>query len=242
MPGRIAVAALRRIGTSVARGSARGRPAVGAVAVAVVLLQSLAGEILAHGELTFQLGVERVQPGGTLEIRGDLGAGDQLEITLVAKSDGARRLIATIETAEEGHLHTFVTVPADVAVGDYLVEAAFELTVMRAPLTVAGPPIVEEPDEQPGQEEGLLVPMPPGFGSGSGASGGSASVGAGASASAFTDGAGSLAPIGIRRDPIEGMAAVGAGILAVAVVAGLRIRSGRRRDEPVARPPNTPNG
>ena len=61
-------------------------------AAAVVVLLALAvGPAAAHGELFFQLGAERVQPGGTVELRADLGAGEAFDVTLISKPGVARR-------------------------------------------------------------------------------------------------------------------------------------------------------
>jgi hypothetical protein len=133
------------------------------VMIALVLAASAAAlastSAVAHGELFFQLGAERVQPGGTVEIRADLGAGEAFDVTLISKADGGRRFIATLPAAEEGHLQSFLTIPANVPAGDYLVEVAFDLTVLRTSLTVAGSPVGED-GQQPGQDDGLNPRVP----------------------------------------------------------------------------------
>jgi hypothetical protein len=134
-------------------------------AAVLVALGPGVGGALGHGELFFQLGAERIQPGGQVEIRADLGAGDAFEVTLVAKADGGRRILGTIPATEEGHLQTYLMIPADVPAGDYLVELAYDLTVLRAPLTVAGAPIDPgEGGQQPGQDDGFGAPSPSGGG------------------------------------------------------------------------------
>lgn len=139
---------------------------VGVIAWLLVLFGS--SPVAAHGELTLELGAERVQPGGSIEVRGDLGSGEAFEVSLIASADGSRRVIATIPTIDEGHFQSYVTVPADLAGGDYLVEVAVGLSVARAPLVVAGPPVDGGGGAGPEQEEGLVQPMPSGFGVGPG--------------------------------------------------------------------------
>lgn len=184
---------------------------LGAGAVAALALAFSAGSVAAHGETYLQLGSERIQPGGQIEVRADLGAGDAFEATLISKADGSRRILGTLPATEEGHLQTYLTIPADVPAGDYLVELAYDLTVLRAPLTVAGAPITGGEDgQQPGQDDG--------FGAAPSMTGGA--LPAAPSAGPIASGE---APASVRgrRDGIEGLAIVAiaggaaAGLLAV---------------------------
>lgn len=175
----------------------------------------------AHGELILQLGAERIQPGGAIEVRGDLGMGERFQIALISKADGSRRPIATIPATEEGHFQSYVTVPADVTPGDYLVEASFDLVVVRAPLTVAGTP-VEAGGEGLDQADGLLLPMP---------SGAAAPAVSAPSAVAPGDTTGR-----VGRSPVDGLivvmaAIVGAGLL----VGGMRLARRQRGAVPAGR-------
>jgi hypothetical protein len=164
--------------------------------------------VAAHGEQLLQLGSERIQPGGTVEVRGDLGSGESFEVALVARVDGSRRLIATIPAVDEGHFQSFVTIPADVAVGDYLLEVAIDLSVVRAPLEIAGSPIGADGGAGPEQEDGLVVPLPSSFGR--------ANTGAGAVAAASPGSTRSAEPF-----PWTGSAALdGALVLGAAIAAG----------------------
>jgi hypothetical protein len=131
-----------------------------ALAAAIGILG--AHPVAAHGELIFQLGSERVAPGGVVEVRGDLGAGSTVEIVVISKADGTRRSIATLTDFEEGHFQDYVTIPADLPAGDYLVEAGTESIAVRAPLTVAGS-AAGEGGERRDQDEPLLVPLPSGW-------------------------------------------------------------------------------
>ena len=167
----------------------------------------------AHGELILQLGAERIQPGGAIEVRGDLGSGEQFEIALISKANGSRRWIATIPATEEGHFQSHVVVPADVPEGDYLVEASFDLAVVRAPLTVAGTPINPgEGGEGPDRADSLAVPLPSGFRQDGTSAGGSGAAG--------TRGG---------RSPADGLLVVGAAIAAAAALIGSLRLVGRRR-------------
>jgi hypothetical protein len=190
-------------------------------AAVLVALGPGAGTALAHGETFFQLGAERIQPGGQVEIRADLGAGDAFEVTLVAKADGGRRILGTIPATDEGHLQAYLTIPADVPAGDYLVELAYDLTVLRAPLTVAGAPIGSgEEGQPPGQDDGFAAPSSSG----------------GAAAGPVTPGSGSIAPAG-GPSSVRGTRSAGDGLVAlvlagggaVALLVALRVLGARRR-------------
>jgi hypothetical protein len=204
------------------------RHAVRAFLLSPAFAVVLAGGATAHGQFMLQLGAERVQPGGAIEVRGDLGAGEAFEVALIAKADGGRRLIATIPATEEGHFLTYVTVPSDVPVGDYLLEVAVDLSVIRAPLTVAGSPITGEVGDGPDHADPLNQPMSSGLGSGNGAGAGAPAAGPRGSG-ATTTGGPSQAATRVGRSPIDGALVVGLAALAsIALVGGIRL-IGRRR-------------
>jgi hypothetical protein len=172
----------------------------------------------AHGELIFQLGAERIQPGGSIEVRGDLGRGEAFAITLVSRIDGSRRVIATVPAIEEGHFQASVVIPSDVATGEYVVEASAEGTVIRAPLTIAGSPVGEAGGGLPGQDEGFAQPVPSGLGR--------PVVGS----AAITPTAESART---AQSSVAGLAIVGVvGAAAIALVALLRTADRRRRLPP----------
>jgi hypothetical protein len=181
-----------------------------------------AAPVAAHGQLILELGSERIQPGGLIEIRGDFGVGEVLEVALISKADGSRRLIATISAVEDGPFQSYVTLPADVPVGDYLLEVAVDLSVVRAPLTVAGSPEVD----------GLVQPL------GSGAAGGGAGAGGLGTRSSDTALPGRPQPTSTRtgRAPVDGLLiivvataiAIGA-LIAIRLVARGRVRALWRR-------------
>ena len=166
-----------------------------------------------HGELVLQLGAERIQPGGTIEVRGDLGSGEAFQVALISKADGSRRAIATIPAVDEGHFQSFVTVPADLPSGDYLIEVAVDLVVMRAPLTVTGVPIAPDGGGRPEQEEGLIQPLP----SASGAAG------------SFADGVEASPVPTAQPPPFDGPLIVAiATIAAIGLLVSIRLASRRR--------------
>jgi hypothetical protein len=188
------------------------RMLVPAMALAAAGTIATGAPALGHGETFFQVGAERIQPGGQVEIRFDLGTGDAFEIALVSKADGSRRVIATVGATEEGHYQGYVTVPSDVPAGDYLVEAAVDLVVARAPLTVAGPPIVDGAGGAP-EHEGFPQP--------SGVAGGLD----GTTRSAAPTTAAVSTSVRGQRDSAESLAIVGvATVAAVALVGALRLR------------------
>jgi hypothetical protein len=219
MSHRVERAVRRTARSAVSGGTVRG---VVAVMVAVWLGMLATAPVAAHGESFFQLGAERIEPGGQVEVRADLGAGDRFEVTLISKADGSRRTLGTFPATEEGHLQTWLTIPVDVPAGDYLVELAYDLTVLRAPLTVAGSPL-------PGGDEGQLPGQDDGFGppaSGSGAPGGPIAAQPSPGPAAPEDGEG----VRGRRDGIDGPVSVGIALLAaVALLGVLRLSGWRRR-------------
>jgi hypothetical protein len=220
-------------GTNAARAARRAArrllPARVVVGVAVlVLLVAFAcvPTLKAHGELLLQLGAERVQPGGALEVRGDLGTGEAFEVALIAKADGSRRVIATIAAIEEGHFQTYVTVPGDVVPGDYLVEVAVDLSVVRAPLTVFGSPITGEEGGGPDRGEGLVQPMPSGVSKAVGGGADSGVIGGSGGPPADGDAISSRA----GRSPLDGAVVLGvAAVIAAGLLVGMRLIGRRRR-------------
>jgi hypothetical protein len=151
------------LGVAVGVNLTRPRGIATGLATCAWLIAATVTPVIAHGEVTLQLGAEQIQPGGSIEVRGDLGTGEVFEVALVARADGSRRVVGTISAIEEGHFQSYVTFPADVATGDYLVEVSVDLTVARAPLTIAGVPIMPG-GEPPSRDEPLGQPMPSGPG------------------------------------------------------------------------------
>jgi methionine-rich copper-binding protein CopC len=190
------------------------------VAAVVAAAVAATGPAAAHGETILQLGAERIQPGGQVEVRGDLGAGEAFEVALISKADGSRRLIATIAATEEGHFQSYVTIPADLATGDYLVEVAVDLTAARAPLAIVGAP--QTGGEEPDQGDGLAQPMPT-----------VGPVAAGASVPVVPSEAGAARVAAAQIDGV--VVGVAVAVLAIGILAGLRVL-GRRARRPETDP------
>jgi hypothetical protein len=128
------------------------------LALGLLLASGAASSVAAHGEETLELGADRVQPGGSVEVRGDLGAGERFEVALISQADGSRRTLATIQAIEEGHFDTYVTIPPDAPSGAYLVEVTAQdvadATTARVPFAIAGSRLGPDGD-RPDQAEGL---------------------------------------------------------------------------------------
>lgn len=137
-----------------------------AVVLGLLVALGAGSRVLAHGEETLELGAERVQPGGSVEVRGDLGTGERFGVALISQVDGTRWVVGSIAASEEGHFDGYVTVPPETPAGDYLVEVTAEGVVdaatARAPIAIAGSPIGSD-GERPDQAEGFAGP--PGSGS-----------------------------------------------------------------------------
>ena len=188
-----------------------------------------AAAVAGHGELVLQLGAERIQAGGTIEVRGDLGSGEAFEVVLISQVDGTRRLIATIPATEEGHFESYVTVPADTASGDYWVDVAVGSVVARARLTIFGRPLGADEGGRPEQEEGLVQSLPSGFGpAASPEVGGGAAIGPGPTATRAdgTDVAGSGYS---GRSPLDKVSIAAAIAIASAGCAGAMFIVAHRR-------------
>jgi hypothetical protein len=143
----------------------RGRPAgfLGAGgAVAAVLLLLLAPATLGHeGGPRLILEPPDVNPGGVVVVRGeDLPLDETMQVALVGGT--GRADIGSVTSDGEGHFTLAVTVPADVPVGEYAVEAVGASGApIRGVLRLVGSPILEVDGAPPGQDEGLpaLRPM-----------------------------------------------------------------------------------
>jgi hypothetical protein len=197
---------------------------VAALIVGLVLGLGACPTAFAHGEETLELGAERVQPGGSVEVRGDLGAGQRFAVSLISRIDGSRRAIATIAATEEGHFDAYVTVPPDLRAGDYVLEVTAQEVAdpaaARAPIAIVGSP-VESEGERPDQAEGLLGPAASGITVGEPAAAG-ARPSRSASVTQPTDSA-------AAQEPLSGLALAGGvvGILALVALGGAIVRRAR---------------
>lgn len=127
------------------------RASVAAVALAG-WLGVLAGTATAHGGTpTLQLNSDQVNPGGTIELRGDMTGDDPVELTLQA-GDGSTLTVGVVETDSEGHFVWPLAIPVDVAPGTYIVRVASPFEEATTRIVVAGAPL--RPADDPGQPLG----------------------------------------------------------------------------------------
>lgn len=134
------------------------RPAVVLTALAAWLLVSAASASAHGGVPTLQLQVDRINPGGSVELRGDMTGDDPVELSLQA-GDGSTLALGQIETDWEGHFVTAVIIPADVAAGTYIVRVTSPFEEATTRIMVAGPPLLPEAEGQPlGRDEALAAP------------------------------------------------------------------------------------
>jgi hypothetical protein len=154
----------------VTHGKHRGHPPDGPIAaplfaapLGLALAILLVGPVLGHGPGGPWLTLEpyQVNPGGTIEVRGDnLGADEEVTITLVVAGRPTDLGVAT--TDGEGHLSAFVTIPADVPAADYgLIGRSVSGSIARGTFTVAGPPIVDQGGGGDPYERGPILSPPP---------------------------------------------------------------------------------
>ncbi len=147
------------------RPSAIPRSGTGAL-LGLLLFLALVPTVTAHGGAARLIVTpDPVNPGGTIEVRGeDLSADAAIKLVLVG-SDG-RTDIAMVDTDGQGHAVAFVRLPAELPTGIYAIHAVDPTgAAIKAPLEVAGPPITDGGGEPGGRDEddGLLVALPPGW-------------------------------------------------------------------------------
>jgi len=159
------------VDTAIGRGGFR-RPVTGfrdrSAALAAVVIASLwllasVSIVDAHGGVpTLQLGSERVNPGGTLELLGDMTAEGPVDIGIVAGAGGEPRQLGTATADETGHFLVYMSVPSDLPVGSYVVRARSASDEASAPVSVVGVPLTGDDGQLPGQDEALAgVPTSP---------------------------------------------------------------------------------
>ena len=114
----------------------------------------------AHGGVpTLQLNTDRINPGGTVELRGDMTGDEPVDLSLQA-GDGSTLALGSIETDWEGHFVAALTMPLDVAAGTYVVRVKSPFEEATTKIVVAGPPLAQEGDGQPlGRDEALAGPI-----------------------------------------------------------------------------------
>jgi hypothetical protein len=117
----------------------------------------------AHGdEPRLEINLERINPGGTLDVRGVEFDYEQ-SVTLYLERTGIVVQLGEVVTDPEGvFIHT-VVLPADLPEGIYNIRAlTTHHDVLSPALTVQGPAILNEGGGQGerDEEDGLLAPMP----------------------------------------------------------------------------------
>jgi hypothetical protein len=131
---------------------------------AIGLLLAVATAANAHGGVaTLQVGSERINPGGTLELLGDMTSEGSVEITLVADGDGSIRSLGTVQADQEGHFLVYLAIPADLPGGDCSIRARSEVEEAIVPIVVAGASVGGEEGQLPGQDE-AFAGAPPSIG------------------------------------------------------------------------------
>ena len=131
-----------------------GRPVAVSVAIGALASLLLAASASAHGGVpTLQVNTDRINPGGTVELRGDMTGDEPVELSLQA-GDGSTLALGTIETDWEGHFVAALTMPVDVAAGTYVVRVQSPFEEATTKIVVAGPPLAQAGAGQPlGRDE-----------------------------------------------------------------------------------------
>lgn len=132
--------------------------------VALVMLGLLRTQpALAHGgEPRLELGTERVNPGGVVEVRGvNFEYDEHLTLTLIGAQ--SETTLVEINADEAGEFQRVLTLPSTLDAGTYYLGAATEHHhVLSAALTVWGEAVMTEGAGvgQRDDADGLLAPMP----------------------------------------------------------------------------------
>jgi hypothetical protein len=131
------------------------------LAIILLLIFSDAKPVLAHGgEPRLELSVDRVNPGGVVDVRGvDFEPEETLTLTLVEAQQTIQ--MGEAVTDAEGIFLQIVTLPVDLPEGTYtFVVLHDEHQIVSPTLLVQGTPMIESEDGQRSEEDGLLAPMP----------------------------------------------------------------------------------
>ena len=129
--------------------------------VALVLVLAAAEAVVAHGGSPGLVAEPNpVNPGGTIEIRGDnLGSDEVVSIVIIAGGQPIELVSAT--TDGEGHLTVFATVPADLPVARYSIQAqSVSGYAAGGSVELAGKPIVDQQGGGDPYERGPIASVP----------------------------------------------------------------------------------
>jgi hypothetical protein len=141
--------------------SATSRRSLSAAAATLFVWLIAAGPVAAHDGLPGLLAApDPVNPGGTVEIRGDnLGSDESVAIALVL--DGGEVALASGVTDGEGHLLVYAVIPADVPVATYVLRAqAVSGYAATGTIELAGVPLVQQPDTDRYERGPIMTPAP----------------------------------------------------------------------------------
>lgn len=163
LPGGDAVGRIPGIATLRSRSDRRPRVlgATGGILLLVALASAPTGVVAHGGAARLLVTPDRVSPGGSVEIRGeDLPADSVVALALVS---GAGRLELTTADADgEGHVAAVLALPADMPVGEYMLEASVTgMPSLMARIRVEGTPV--RTDGEPGakdEDDLLLIALP----------------------------------------------------------------------------------
>ena len=215
-------------------------PTAVALAAAVLLLLAIVSPVAGHeGGPRLILEPVQVNPGGVVLIRGEDLALDELMLVSLA-GDAGRADLGQVTTDGEGHFNLAATMPFDVPVGTYAIEAVNTSgNAVRGLVVLQGSPILEQGGAPPGQDEGFPAPgttVAP-------ASAAAAPVATAAPAASVASGSGLVPlsdPTGTAGEvdlvPIVALA------LAIGALGFLVLRTRRASATPPQTPPATPAG
>ena len=131
-----------------------------ALAAAIGFLLAVSATGAHEGGPRLILEPNRVNPGGVVLIRGeDLGLDEAMQVSLVG--DAGRADLVAVTTDGQGHFTVAVTMPIEVPVGTYAIQAATAsgMTIQNL-VHLEGAPIIDPGGAPPGQDEGF--PAQPG--------------------------------------------------------------------------------
>jgi hypothetical protein len=147
----------RRTSGATPRPFGRSRTTLAAAVLAAAALFLLGASTVGGHEGGPRLILEpsQLNPGGVVLIRGeDLGLDEPMQVSLVG--DAGQAGLAAVVTDGQGHFTVAVTLPADVPVGTYAVQAVTASgSTVKSLVKLAGAPIIEQGGAPPGQDEGF---------------------------------------------------------------------------------------
>ncbi len=125
-----------------------------ALAALAIWLVALAPAVDAHGgTATLQLPTSHVNPGGTLELLGDMTGDGPVDLYLIAP-DSVVRSLGSATADAEGHFQAFIALPSDLPTGSYEVAARSAIDQATSHLTIAGIPVpVGDEGQLPGRDD-----------------------------------------------------------------------------------------